>query len=512
MGGRGGMMVDFPPLKQIFEEKTEYVHLIGKLSADKIKLFIDVERLTGKSVTKDDLLKLLRKNLKPEVINEGVVDDIATVLKKERKIVERRIAKGSPPELGADGKLLLLIKSFGGPSAPVVDEKGKAALTNLHLFDNVSVGQPVARIYLPKVGKAGVSALGEVIPASSGEPCKIKIDQSLTLQTAAQGESFQLVTAAIDGYLVQRDGQLQISEELKVAHDIDYRTGSIDFIGKVNISGDVQKGFAIRAKKGIEIRGSVLGGSLISESGPISVKGTIFGAEKAEIISGESLTANTLQGVNAEIRGDIIVTKEVRDSLLRSQAVIRMPAARLIGGVTYSVGGLEAKIIGSEAEVKTEIVLCNSIEASVEYQNLLISIASHEQALELIKLHLGPLAGKTLRLELLKPAVRGKVELLSKKLKSVESSLVKLRDKKELLVNEAVMADEIKVNFLSAMYSGTIVKCEQESFICQEKHGGPKSLKFISADKKFIEGALEAIAEQLSNSKDLKGGDENGKE
>jgi uncharacterized protein (DUF342 family) len=58
-------------------------------------------------------------------------------------------------------------------------------------------------------------------------------------------------------------------------HDVDFRSGNIDFPGPVNVRGDVTSGFVLRAAGEVQIAGSVDGGSVIAD-GDITIQGGFF--------------------------------------------------------------------------------------------------------------------------------------------------------------------------------------------------------------------------------------------
>ena len=194
------------------------------------------------------------------------------------KVEERRIAKGIPPEDGTDGKPLYLVKKLTKQGEVKIDDRGFADYANLHLFDNVLKGQQVARIYPPKNGKDGKDALGVTVPSKPGKEFKYTNDKTLVLQDVNNKEhTFKVLVAETDGYLSDESGNFSIQEELFIKDNVDFKFGSIEFVGKVRVTGDVMQGFSISAKKGIEITGSVRGGSLIYNEGDIMVKGIVFG-------------------------------------------------------------------------------------------------------------------------------------------------------------------------------------------------------------------------------------------
>lgn len=479
--------------KLVFEETNTDFTLKAFETSDHLKLFIDLELKAGQGPSSSQIFALLEKHVKGNFIDSSVLDDIAKNLKLGKNCKDRRVAKGLAAQIGQDGKLLILVKIFNGKIEVNPDDKTPKSLNDLHLFDNLTKGQVVGRVYPPKPGIDGKGVLGQVLSGAIGKPIKATFDKSLSLGALIPDQNYQPIIAEQEGFLCAEGEKLKISNEILVKGDLDYRFGNIDFIGQVKVSGDVMPGFNIRAKTGIEINGSVRGGSLASLQGPISVKEFVFGGESSRIISGQSFTAKMVQEVNADIKGNIVILKEARDSTLRACGTLSLVSGQLIGGDAYAVCGVEAKFIGSEGEKSTTIHLCSDVESTLEYAELLAKITAHEKAAELIKLHLGPLASNPSRIQLLKQPHRDKMQLLFKKFKQIEDSKINLLAEKLKLLESAHVNNILRVNVLGMIYPGVKIMAEDQVHTITEKLKGPISIDYIKEEKKFVVAALKPL-------------------
>lgn len=529
-------------MKAIFSKTTESFLLVAKLSEDKMKLFLDVEPVTvqetkpaeggekappeadsageegsppeaaskptpappqpapPKAVSRDDLLTVLKEFANLDLVNLGVIDDIAACLSRGERVQERRVAKGEEPQPGGDGKILYLVKRFSGEVEVQVDEKGVADLRVLHLFDNITQGTTVARIYPPKNGIDGKDALGKVIPAKAGKPVKIGLDRTLSIKESPdKNENYQIVVAETDGYLSEEGGRLSIKPELVVAGNLDFHMGTIDFIGAVRVKGDVMPGFSVRAKRGIFIAGSSREASLICPEGDIVVKGYVYGGETAKVVCGRSFQCAVAQELEAEVVGNICIEKEALDCKLRTQSAVSMSKGALMGGQTFAVCGVEARVLGNDSGQETRIRLCNDVEMSVEYGLLSAQIENHERALKMLDLHLGPYALNPARIEMLSGPYRAKMEKLLNKKKEVILSHQRLLRKKEEMVQGARSNPVMRVNFLEKFYEGVVVEAQGECFSTKEPLDGPASLDFVPSEKKFVLGELKGLECSIHN-------------
>ncbi|MBN8548907.1 MAG: DUF342 domain-containing protein [Deltaproteobacteria bacterium] len=482
-------------MKTVFTKKNELFSLTAKLADDKMKLFIDVEASAEhscKELTKEQLLAVIQEFSGKAEIHEAVVDDIVKVLRRGEKVLERRIAKGSPPEQGADGKLLLLVKKMTEKGSVKVDSKGFADFRELHLFDNIQTGQAVARIYAPKPGTAGIDALGNPIKATPGKPAKVSVEKSIAL-AAVPGEDFQIATAQIDGYLEEASGKLAIRPELLIKGDLDLHVGNINFIGAVKVAGDVTAGLSVQARKGIEVMGNVHSAILTSAEGDIKIRGYFFGGEKSKVVGGKNFQATLVQEVNVEVQGEIKIEKEALDSVLRTQTTMLMGRARVIGGRCYVVCGAEALQWGNDAGKRTEIFLGSDVEVRGDFAKLMQQVADHQKAIDLIKIHLGPYALNPARMQVLHAPHREKMEKMYAKLKEVEGGKIKLLAKKKELLEQAKISHVPRVNVLGVLYPGTVLRDGDKMFEAVEEMKGPISIDFNIEAQAFEAGDLKPI-------------------
>lgn len=482
-------------MKTVFTKNTPELDLEFKVSDDVMKLFCDAKP-KGAKISKEIILSAMSEFLPSiEPVHMGVLDNMVHELNEGKEIKERRLVKGEPATPGQDGKLLLLVKNFTGKGQVSVNNRGFADFSNLHLFDNVVPSTPVARIYHPKKGVNGRDALGKKLEAAEGKAVAAKLGDGLEVAKAASNENYDIVLATKEGFLSEKNGNLEISNALKIEGDVDFKFGNLDFIGVIEVKGDVLPGFNLKAKKGIVVNGSVKGGNLTTTEGDIVVKGLIHGGDGAKIISGRSLRAKGVEAVNAEIVGNIEIEKEARDSVLRTQSAIIAPKAHLIGGKALVVKGLEVGELGSASGAETQIQICSDVETSIEYGKLTIDIENHERALNLLKLHLGPLVGTPARIQLLRSPHKEKMQALLDKLNLVDGSLQALLLKKKELLSTGTTAESPKINVVRLLHPGVKVLMSGKETLFHDEVAGPVGL-ICKLDTQTVEkGEFQSLVE-----------------
>ena len=488
-------------MKAVFSRKTDRIVVNGKLEADGMKLFIDVERMSEEPFSRQDLADAIKDYVKMDLVDMDVLADIVRGLNdpeaSENSTKDRRIAKGVPGETGADGKLLLMVKAFTGSVELAEDSEHKAVIDyrDIHLFDNIETGRVVARVYEPKMGNDGYDALGKIIPGKKGNPYKLNIDKTLSTRPGqASGGEFTEIVAQAEGYLLVDSGRLAIQNELVIKGNLDYHAGNLDFIGSVKVLGDVMPGFRVSARKNLEIRGMVRGENvIISRGGDVNITGYAFGGPDSKIVSTGAFHATVLQEISAEVAGDAFIKKEAVDCLLRIGGALILSEGSLMGGVAHVVKGVQAKRLGNEAGQRTVIFLCNSVEATMEYENIVTNIEEHDRVVELLKSHLGPLFGAPDRLQFLKEPLRSKMEKLYEKLRSVVKSREALILQEREMIQKASTDLVMRVNYTKKLYPGVVIVAGKNRHEVKDEKNGPGCLEFDPGTGEFIEAEFREL-------------------
>ena len=481
----------------LVSKTTERFTLTVKSSPDKMKLFIDVEPVGKATVTIHDLIDCLSPTFTGSELETGVLEDVAAIVSKGQKAQDRRIRKGDPGEPGVDGKLLIMVKKFTGKGEIKVDDRGYGTLTERHLFDNITVGQVIGRVYAPKPGRAGVDVLGQAITPTPGKPAKMTLDKSLTTEKSSDGDYDSLI-AQREGFLLEDNGKFSIQEELLINGDLDLRLGSIDFIGAIKVRGSITSGLNVRAKKGITVGDGLQDSVLECPQGDVTVAGFAFGGTRGRIIGGKAVKVRVAQELRIESLHDIQIEKEAVDCVLRTQTQIQMPQANLVGGEAFVVCGLEANNIGNEVGKRTTIHLCSDIETSTEFATLQGSLASHDQALNLVEVHLGMYAKMPARVQLLKQPFRDRMEKLLRKREQIVASRADIAAKQKKMLDRAHRSETLRVNARGKFFPGVVIVAGEERFEVKERIDGPKTIEFSPKEKQFTVRAIEPVVCSVS--------------
>lgn len=464
-------------MRVVHRHQSEQMNLELSVSDDKLKLFAKVVPQLKYAEVSDlaiaeELLKVTQDNL----IDYDVVRDITDQLREGKGCEGRRVAKGEPPVLGKDGKIVWLVRRFR-EGASVDATRELADFYNLGLFENIEAGRDVARVYRPTNGTPGVDALGKPIASKAGKAVTARFDKTLGFKPNEDREDYQTLIAAVSGYAHEDGGNVSIKDTLVISGNLDYEMGHIDFIGGVRVGGDVQKGFHIRARRDIEIIGSVLGENQLTSEGSVLVKGFHQGGEGSMVRARNNYTVNIAQNVTADVGGSITIMKEARDCSFRASAAVIAQHGAVVGGTIWCVKGFEGKVLGNQAGVRTVLELRNELEVTPEYRRVEESIKKHEVALAALELHIGPYLKNRKRVPLLAPKFKMKITELLNKYDGVQASLTKLQDALNRMRESKPMEESSRINVLGMVHAGVVLNSTAAMLEFHENRKGPVSFK-----------------------------------
>jgi uncharacterized protein (DUF342 family) len=310
----------------------------------------------GSMITRDDLITFLKQYNVKEGIDQQALDDFCVKAAAGQQQVDVLLASGTPPAVGADEYISLSVSS----STSVRSGDDDTTNVDMHIvqtFINVSNGDEIGRIIPAEPGVPGRNITGMAIPAQPGKPMKCVIGKNIRCE-----ENGRLLIASATGRFCQSAGEISVEEEYVVKGDVNFKIGSINFKGVVEVRGDVMDNFDITASKGMAITGN-LGVSTIVSNGDITFCG-MDGQNKGNITCGGTLRAHFIHDVEVESAGDVIVDVEIHNCSIKTLGKIVVDKGAISGGLYIALGGIEAKKIGSVSSVRTKL------QAGVDYHDL----------------------------------------------------------------------------------------------------------------------------------------------
>jgi len=315
-----------------------------------------VPREQGTMITGDELSAFLGQYNIREGLDQEAFDDFVVKAIAGQQQVDVLLASGTAPVVGADEYISLSVHS----SAAV--HSGEEGVTNIDMhivqaFINVSAGDEIGRIIPAEPGIHGLDITGQPIPPQPGKPLHVTIGKNIRTE-----EDGALLIAAATGRFCQSGTEISVEEEYVVKGDVNFRIGSINFKGVVEVRGDVLDNFDITASKGLTVTGNIGSCSLVSD-GDVTFCG-MDGQDNGRIVCGGTLRAHFIHDVVVECAGDVIVDVEIHNCTIRTLGRIIVDKGAISGGAYIARGGIEARKIGSAASVHTKL------QAGVDYHDV----------------------------------------------------------------------------------------------------------------------------------------------
>ncbi len=349
---------------EIGEVRDAIVEL--ELSPDKMTAFLSITLPCGGAAVNDPQIRraLAEKQVVSGLLSEEI-DHIVAVGEAHKQL----IAQGRKEVNGEDGRLQCLIEMVK-ERHPRLDENGIANYRDLGGIVTVRKGERLMQKIPPTPGENGENILGQVIPAHPGKEA-MYAPQLKGAVTDPQEPAFLI--AEIDGQPLLVNNGMAVEPTISL-NTIDLSSGNVDFVGTVNISGDVHAGMTVRASGDIHV-GGMVEAAVLDAGGNVVVKGGVIGHGQvhehpdddkqsmiARVHAGASFSAHFVENASIETGDSIMVDKLVMQSELAAvnQIVVGKPGSgqgSIIGGLIEATLLVQAAVIGSSAGVKTRVVV-----------------------------------------------------------------------------------------------------------------------------------------------------------
>ena len=257
-------------------------------------------------------------------------------------------ARGTEPEAGTDARIE---KKFdmGAKGRPAERAYDRVDYKDMNIFIRAQIGDVLAVRIPETAGVPGKNVFGEEIPAKPGKSAVLP-----------QGKNTRIVdehelVALIDGQIVDDGKKVSVDPHLVIDTSVDVGTGNVDFAGSVEIRGDVESGFTVKASGDVEIKGMIGGGEVTVRN--VIVHGGIRGMNIGRIQALEDVSISFVENANISAGRDIFVKDVVLHSEMRAGHHVRVEGRRgfITGGKVGAGESIRAKVLGNNFYVQTNI-------------------------------------------------------------------------------------------------------------------------------------------------------------
>lgn len=278
-------------------------------------------------------------------------------------------AKGKPAFDGRNGNIVDYVPRVI-ERVLEVDEFGQVDYTALNRICNVKEGQEICRLIRPTEGEPGRTVQDQEVPAKSGK--SVPLPKGRNTEISEDGDA---LIASIAGHVEFSGNSFQVKPVLDIDGNVDFSTGSIKFVGDVNIKGDVISGFSVKAMGNIYVGGVVEAGSTVKAGGDLTVVKGILGDGTTVIRASGCIFSKYIENATIYVRENLQTDCIVNGSVYcDGEVVVRSGRGSIIGGRVWAARKISASAVGAKSECKTSVSLgglpCTNFERDLVKQEL----------------------------------------------------------------------------------------------------------------------------------------------
>ena len=379
------------------------------------------------------------------------------------------VAAGKPALHGEDGKLIFHVKPSEENVRFDLDEEEEINYKENDLITNVSTEQHLSTIVDAQPPENGIDIYGRTLDAKEGQPLKFKQGQGIFIDG-------NKIFASSHGRFIYEHGELSVNPVYNVLGDVDLTIGNITFIGKITIQKDVLDDFYVSGQEGVEI-GGVVAAATVESNGNISINGGVNGKGRAFIKAQGIIESKYFNEVNVVGWKDIVVTKSIMNSIVKTKGKVDVPNGSIIGGEVSALMGIDVGIVGSDMGTMTTVIAGQDYELQDRlkaYESQLLEIG---QEIDRIDRVIGPILSNKQKLLALPVDKKKHLKSLLEGLKNYREQQARVRAESESLQKSASEVSVKEIRVRKMLYSGVRVTIGNCKKIIKMEIKGPVRLR-----------------------------------
>jgi hypothetical protein len=251
------------------------------------------------------------------------------------------IAEGKPPIHGSDAIIRQHVRT-DSDIRPKELPDGSVDFKDLGIVHTVVKDELLCEKIPNTAGEPGMNVYGAVIPARPGKDVPLPSGKN----TVVSDDKLKLF-AACNGHANMVNRKIQILNTFNVRGSVSNSTGNINFLGNVQVDGNVLTGFEVQATGNVTINGTVEGAK-IEAGGNIVIKEGVNGFGKGFIKAGGYIKSKYIQNGIVQAIGDIEASF-ILHSKVQSGGNVSLLGSKgtAIGGSISSMKSITLMLAGS---------------------------------------------------------------------------------------------------------------------------------------------------------------------
>ena len=300
---------------------------------------------TGEKMSPEEFLN----DLKFRQVRFGIQEEnIRRALAGEAYCTDIVVALGQEPKQGKDAFIEYFFNT--DPKArPTMKEDGSVDFFNLNTISHCKAGDVLAKLTPAVNGEDGMNVLGTRIKPREVKNAVLRCGKNIDIS-----DDRLVLTSRVSGHATLVEGQVFVSDVLAV-ENVDNSTGNIEYEGSVEVHGNVQSNFSVKAQGNIIVDGLVEG-AYLEAGGDIIIARGMAGMSKGEIKAKGNIVAKFFENAKASA-GGYITTESILHSNVMAGSEITVGGKRgfITGGNVVAANQIKVKTLGSSMGASTVV-------------------------------------------------------------------------------------------------------------------------------------------------------------
>lgn len=289
------------------------------------------------------------------------------------------MAKATYPIEGHDASIEYFF-DINATAKPKQNEDGSVDFHQLGNIELAEEGMKLATLKPADKGRAGISVLGTPLPPKKVKVLRLRYGRNIRLSDDKCN-----LYAEVAGHVTLVEDMVMLSDVYRVPANVDASTGDIKFNGTVEVTGNVNTGFAIDATGDIVVNG-VVEGAVLNSGGNIVLKRGMQGMERGELKAAGNITAKFLENCKVKCEGGLMADAVLHSEVECKEAVeIKGKKGLINGGFVRTYATISATSIGSTMGTSTTIEVMSERELALKRNELKEKIEEKENELKKIE-------------------------------------------------------------------------------------------------------------------------------
>lgn len=201
------------------------------------------------------------------------------------------------------------------------------------------------------------SVTGAALPQNKVNNRVLRFGRNITIS-----EDKCTLYSQVAGHVTLVDDLVMVSDVYEVPANVDASTGDIEYNGTVNVTGNVNTGYVIKAEGDIIVNGVVEGATLIA-GGNIVLKRGMQGMSRGVLEAEGNVTAKFIENSRVRCRGTLMCDAVLHSDVECNGEVSVLGRKGLInGGHMRSYSNISATQLGSMMGTSTVVEIMSDIE------------------------------------------------------------------------------------------------------------------------------------------------------